>query len=198
MLKWRGLLWSCKLGFFSQLTNAYGDIPYSEAIDGLNANFTPVYDTQESIYTDLQARLTQATTKLNASGSIEGDILYQGDATLWTKFANSLRLRLLMYASAKTDVSDQFAQIVDQDQIFSSNEEQATLDFLSSFPNQFPTLPLKQGDFDAVAISVSAVNALQANNDPRLSRYARPDNLDFDNPTFTGVSNGVGGKLDHV
>ena len=191
--KMEGALMVMQAWIFSQLTNAYGDIPYSEAIDGLNANFTPVYDTQESIYTDLLARLTQATTKLSAAGTIQGDILYQGDATLWTKFANSLQLRLLMYASAKTNVAAQFAQIVSQGQIFSSNEEQAALDFLSSFPNQFPTLPLKQGDFDAVAISVSTVNALQANNDPRLSRYARPDNLDFDNPTFTGVSNGVVG-----
>ena len=174
---------------FSEVTNAYGDIHYIEAIDGLTANFTPVYDTQESIYTDLLSRLSQATTKLSAVGSIEGDILYQGDAALWTKFANSLQLRLLMYASAKTNVATQFAQIVSQGQIFSSNEEQAALDFLSSYPNQFPTLPLKQGDFDAVAISVSAVNALQANPHPTLSRDARPDNLDFDNPTFTGVPN---------
>ena len=192
--KMEGALMVMQAWIFSELTNAYGDIPYSEAIDGLTANFTPAYDTQESIYTDLLSKLSQATTKLSAAGSIEGDILYQGDAVLWAKFANSLQLRLLMYASAKTNVATQFAQIVSQGQIFSSNEEQAALDFLSSFPNQFPTLPLKQGDFDAVAISVSAVNALQANNDPRLSRYARPDNLDFDNPTFTGVSNGVGGQ----
>lgn len=99
--KMEGALMVMQAWIFSQLTNAYGDIPYSEAIDGLNANFTPVYDTQESIYTDLLARLTQATTKLGAAGSIEGDILYQGDATLWAKFANSLSLRLLMYASEK-------------------------------------------------------------------------------------------------
>ncbi len=192
--KMEGALMVMQAWIFSELTNAYGDIPYSEAIDGLNANFTPAYDTQESIYTDLLSRLAQAATKLNGAGTIEGDILYQGDATGWIKFANSLRLRLLMYASNKGDVSTQFAQIVSQGQIITNNEEQAALDFLTSFPNQFPTLPLKQGDFDAVAISISAVDALQENNDPRLSRYARPDNLDFDNPTFTGVSNGVGGQ----
>lgn len=192
--KMEGALMVMEAWVYAQLTNAYGDIPYSEAINGLEANFTPVYDTQASIYSDLLDRLSQATTQLGGAGNIAGDILYQGEATLWIKFANSLRLRLLMYSSSKTNVANEFAQIVSQGMIFTSNEEQAALDFLSSFPNQFPTIPLKQGDFDAVAIATSAVNALQAINDPRLSRYARPDNLDFDNPTFTGVNNGVGGQ----
>lgn len=183
-----------KAWVFSELTNAYGDIPYSESIDGLNGDFTPVYDTQQSIYTDLLLKLDQATTMLDQSGNISGDILYNGDASLWIKFANSLRLRLLMYSSNKSDVSIAFAQIVNSAPIFTSNDDQAALDFLNSFPNQFPTIPLKQGDFDAVAISLSVVNAFQANNDPRLSRYARPDNLDFDAPTFIGVANGVGGQ----
>ena len=192
--KMEGALMVMQAWVYSQLTNAYGDIPYSEAMEGLTANFTPIYDRQEAIYADLLGRLTQASVKLADSGNIQGDILYQGEATAWIKFSNSLRLRLLMYASTKRDVANDFAQIVTDGMIFSNNEEQAVLGFLSSFPNQFPTIPLKQGDFDAVAISTSAVNALQATNDPRLSRYARPDNLDFNAPSFTGVDNGVGGQ----
>ncbi len=179
---------------FSELTNAYGDIPYSEAIAGDETVFTPKYDTQDFIYQDLLQKLDEAKSLLNNSGTILGDVMYNGDATKWIKFANALKLRLLMYASNKIDVTATFRAVVQEDQLFTSNEDQAVLPFLSSFPNQFPTIPLKQGDFDAVAIGKSAVDVMVQFSDPRLSRYARPDNLNFDAPTFTGVANGVGGQ----
>jgi hypothetical protein len=179
---------------FSELTNAYGDIPYSDAIKGGESVFTPEYDTQASIYQDLLGKLDTAISKLKGSGTISGDILYNGDASKWIKFANGLKLRLLMYASNKIDVSASFKSVVDQGQLFESNADQAVLNFLNSFPNQFPTIPLKQGDFDAVAIGKSASDLMEFYRDPRLSRYARPDNLNFEAPEFTGVANGVGGQ----
>jgi len=179
---------------FSELTNAYGDIPYSDAIKGEESVFTPKYDTQASIYQDLLDKLDLAISMLKGSGTISGDILYNGDASKWIKFANGLKLRLLMYASNKIDVSTSFKLVVDQGVLFESNEDQDVLNFLNSFPNQFPTIPLKQGDFDAVAISKSALDLMELYHDPRLSRYARPDNLNFEAPEFTGVANGVGGQ----
>jgi hypothetical protein len=142
----------------------------------------------------LLADLGSAATLLAQGGSIPGDILYGSDASKWIKLANSLRLRLLMYQSTKTDVSSAFAAIAQGAPLFESNEDQATLSFLSAFPNQFPTIPLKQGDFDAVAFSNSALSVMSGYNDPRLSRYARPDNEDFENPTFSGIDNGFGGQ----
>jgi len=46
------------------------------------------------------------------------------------------------------------------------------------------------GDFDAVALSESLLDVFNSNSDPRASRYARPDNDDYQNPTFTGAVNG--------
>ena len=192
----RGALLVLRSWIYSELTNTYGDIPFSEAISGadLEADFTPVYDSQEAVYAALLADLSTAADLLAQGGSIQGDILYGSDASKWTKFANSLRLRLLMYQSAKTDVSAAFATIAQSAPIFTSNDDQAALSFLSSFPNQFPTIPLKQGDFDAVALSASSLAVMNQYNDPRLSRFARPDNEDFDNPTFSGIQNGFGGQ----
>jgi hypothetical protein len=189
----KGALLVLKSWIYSQLTNAYGDIPYSEAIKGggvTEANLTPKYDSQQAIYTSLLADLENAATLLNSSGTISGDILYNGDASKWIKFSNALRLRLLMYMSKKADVSSQFKAIVDGSSLFSSNDDQAALTFLRSFPNEFPTLPLKSGDFIAVAFSKSSKDVLSAYSDPRLSRYARPDNGDYANPTFSGLTNG--------
>ena len=181
-----------KSWIYATLTNAYGDIPYFSAIEGGESNFTPEYDAQENIYNDLLSELERANNLLaSGEGSIGGDILLDGDASKWRKLANSLRLRLLMYASTKiTDASSEFAAIVSESNIMTSNDDNATLSYLNAFPNQFPLIPLKTGDFDAVALSESALNVMSGYNDPRLTRYARPDNDDYENPVFTGAVNG--------
>lgn len=181
-----------KSWIMSTLTNAYGDIPYFDAISGDQNNFTPVYDSQEEIYLDLLSELERAEGLLaTGNGSIGGDILFDGDAAKWRKLANSLRLRLLMYASGQlTDAPSQFSQIVAAGNFMTSNEDNAILDYLSSFPNQFPLIPLKTGDFDAVALSETSFNVLSGYDDPRLARFARPDNDDYTAPTFSGAANG--------
>ncbi len=180
---------------FANLTNAYGNIPYSQAILGASDNFTPTYDEQEFIYEDMLAELKRADQLLaTGTGTIEGDILLDGDALKWQKFGNSLRLRLLMTAQSKMDNADsQFATIVNTANIISSNEDNVSLQYISNFPNEFPLLNLKSGDFDAVAISQTSLALLSSTNDPRLLRYARPNNEDYtDDPTFIGAINGQG------
>lgn len=184
-----------KSWIFSNLTNSYGDIPYTSAINGFDSEFTPEYDLQEDIYADLLDELSRANTLLASGNGVigSGDILLGGDANHWIRFCNSLRLRLLMTANNQIpDAGTQFAQIVAEEDIITSNNENVILDYLTGFPNQFPTLPLKTGDFDAVALSSTLLGVMDENKDPRLSRYARPDNDDYSNPTFTGADNGVG------
>ena len=192
--KQEGVAQILRVWIYSQLTNVYGDIPYSEAIKGGDLAFTPSYDKQDQIYTDLLKKLSNADSLLKGNGTIEGDIIYGGDVANWTKFANSLSLRLLMYSSKKRDISQDFSSIVSKGNIFSSNEQQAVLDYPDIYPNQFYTLPLKQGDFDDVNLSKTSLDVLLQYKDPRLSRYARPDNLNFEEPTFTGYSNGLGAQ----
>lgn len=179
---------------FANLTNAYGDIPYFEAVGGAGDNFTPVYDPQEEIYLDLLDLLDLADDLLapGAGGSIDGDILLNGDAAKWRKLANSLRLRLLMTANNQLeDAGSRFATIVSEGNIMTSNEDNATLTYLSGFPNQYPLVPLKTGDFDAVAFSQTALDVMQPYGDPRLLRYARPDNDMYnEQATFSGAANG--------
>jgi len=180
---------------YANLTNAYGAIPYSEAIAGATDNFTPVYDDQAAIYTSLLAELERANALLtNGTGEINGDILLDGDAEKWRKFANSLRLRLLMLASEQLpDAGTEFASIVNNEDIMTSNADDVVLTYTGSFPNEFPLLPLKTGDFDALAISETSLEVLRGNNDPRILRYARPNNEDFTNsPEFIGAVNGLG------
>ena len=94
---------------FQQMTDAYGDFPYSESLKGkTDGVFTPKYDTQEDIYNDLLKQLESANELLSENSAEEigsYDCLYNGDILKWRKFANSLKLRLLMRISGKRDVS---------------------------------------------------------------------------------------------
>lgn len=92
-----------KAFMFSKLVDQYNDVPYSEALMG-SANLTPKYDKAEDIYKDLVAQLTlgiktitdgqaaSTTAKLVASS----DPLYKGDMDRWKRFANTIKLRLLI------------------------------------------------------------------------------------------------------
>ena len=182
---------------FATLTLAYGDIPYSEAVSGsTDANWFPSYDSQEDIITGtngLLDELAMAVQLLNNGGSVDGDILFNGDASKWIKLANAMQLRLLMYISEKQDVSSQFAAIVANETLMASNADNAALTFTGSFPNEYTLVPLKQGDFDAVAISTNALHQLDTTDDPRKYVYARPYNAGdiFSTPGTTPIYQGA-------
>lgn len=180
---------------YSNLTAAYGNIPYTEAIRGGESEFNPAYDDQEFIYMDILDKLATANDMLAESDpAIESDILFNRDFTKWRKFANSLRLRLLMTVSNKMDVATEFSQIVANEPLMESNADNAVFNYLNSFPNEFLLIPIKTGDFDAVAISSTFVDLMEEYNDPRLYRYARPGNDDFENffpdSSVIGADNG--------
>jgi hypothetical protein len=83
---------------FQKLVDMYGDIPYSEALQGTDF-FTPAYDNQQTVYEDLITKLTEAVTEIKAStfpGGFTADIMFAGDKTNWVKFANTLKMRILM------------------------------------------------------------------------------------------------------
>jgi len=88
---WRALI-------FARLTDLYGDVPYSEAGLGYyTSNYTPKYDSQQAIYTDLLKEVEEATNALDASGNaITGDVIYNGNIDQWKKFGSTLMLRLAM------------------------------------------------------------------------------------------------------
>lgn len=83
---------------YHQLTDLYGDIPYSESNNGLEGFFQPKYDLQEDIYKDMFKELEESANAFDASRPTFGnsDLFYDGNIVQWKKFAYSLMLRLGM------------------------------------------------------------------------------------------------------
>ncbi len=89
---------------FQRLTDYYGSVPYSEALQAnTGGEFYPVYDKQKAIYTDLFKELEEATAALSGSEADQGfknaDIIYNGDIAKWKRFGFSLMLRMAMRIS---------------------------------------------------------------------------------------------------
>lgn len=93
----------------SKMIDAWGDIPFSEA-GSLEATSTvkdAKFDDAKTLYTTLIGGLNDAATFFstvnlpsNVSASFnKQDILLSGDLTKWRKYANSIRLRMLMRSS---------------------------------------------------------------------------------------------------
>ncbi|MDJ1503264.1 SusD/RagB family nutrient-binding outer membrane lipoprotein [Xanthocytophaga agilis] len=83
----------------AKATAFWGDVPYSEAFD-LVAYPTPVFDSQEEVYTELLATLDKAIENLSASSGLDfagQDFIYGGDPGLWKKAAYSLKARLHLH-----------------------------------------------------------------------------------------------------
>jgi len=168
-----------KVLIFSRLTDAYGDIPYSEAGKGfLDGTRFPKYDKQSDIYADMLATLESSAATLSSAGENSygsGDLLFAGDNTKWVKFANSLMLRLAMRMVKVDEAGAQswatkaitggvmesnddiaFTQYEDSPEDGGPNVNPLTKSFTSRAPNQ-------------VKISKTFMDFMKDRNDPRVS-----------------------------
>ena len=178
----------------SVLTDLHGPIPYSEAWLG-TVNTLPKYDSQEFVYRDIIAKLDTANMLLSSDGSaIEGDILFSNDILKWKKFANSLRMRLLLRMSAKdvpfvtTELGKMVADAATYP-VFESNADNAALAYLGSAPNNHP-INENRKTRDDHRISITLIDQMWTNSpnvDWRLCIYAELDG----NNTYEGLPNGL-------
>lgn len=91
--------------YFQYLVDLYGDVPYFEAHQG-SANVNPAYDDDQAIYRDLIVQIDSALDMIdNAPATTVAvgseDVMLGGDMDAWKKFANTLKLRILLRQSTK-------------------------------------------------------------------------------------------------
>jgi len=181
--QYRGLTKFFRALLFSQLTETFGDIPYSQALQATSGNFKPKYDRQEAIYKGLLQELEDANTLLDDSkGKINGDIIYGGVASQWKKLVNAFRLRLLIHLSKKEantnlNIKSQFQSIISQPAkypLMTSNADNAQLVFNSSAPDNYYTSYGYLSLSTAVSMEKGFVKILKDRNDPRLFAIAEP------------------------
>lgn len=86
---------------FQEVVDLFGNVPYSQAFQ-TEKYPKPAYDKAQDIYNDLQSSLDTAIIYLKASVNTDfssSDVIAQGNEQLWTQFANTIKLRLLIRQS---------------------------------------------------------------------------------------------------
>ena len=159
---------------FMVLTDSYGDVPYVDAEKGYTDQiFLPKYDTQQSIYAAVIKELTEATTALDATKTVEtADVLYGGNVALWKKFGNSLLLRAGMRLS-KVDAA-QAQQVVAkaaQGGVMEVNTDNAFIKHDANYVNAIGNM-LNSTEAANIYLAAPFANYLKQTNDPRLKSIA--------------------------
>jgi len=174
-------------------TDIYGDVPYSDALQGSDGSVTPSYDSQEEIYVgpngiiqNLQNAVALIENNTYAT-PLQGDIIYNGDLSKWKKMANSLLIKYAMRMSGRTALNVTINSAFENGEFIATQEDNAVLDFLDAQPNNFRMANLRDGDFNLFVMSETAQEILENLNDPRIEKFYRPASVDGN---YNGLLNG--------
>lgn len=169
---------------FMVISDTYGSIPYTEGGGGyVDQVFFPSYQTQEEVYDNIILELKSAADGLDAAKASNPDVLYNGEISKWKKFGYSLLLRAGMRLSkvdqgtAQTTVAAAFAGGV-----ILLNADNAVIKHDGNYRNT-TAIVLNETEAANFYLAQPFVNALQNNNDPRLTAIA---------VRYVGASSGAG------
>ncbi len=185
---------------WSRNVDMYNNIPYTEAF---KENIRqPKYDSGQYIYEDLMKQLTAAidlikNAQIDRNVKIStADIMFHGDKTMWIKFANTLKLRLLIHQANRTErdqyIKDEIDKIVNEGSGFLHSGEDASINpgYTWQRPNSFYEKYTKFETYNTywppawpgASANTTALNFLKENSDPRIAFFYDP----VENPVPAG------------
>jgi hypothetical protein len=172
---------------WQDMVDLFGDIPYSQTFN-LADYPLPAYDKGQNVYNDLQKRLDLAITYMSTPGTHATaftaiDIVNHGDRTKWIKYANTLKLRLLMHQSEINgfDPTAELTNIQNNGGVLEAGETVSVNPGYTNATGQQSPFYAGYG-FTVVGSDANSgnkansyfVNLLKANNDPRLTKFFDP------------------------
>lgn len=163
---------------YQSLVDAFGELPYTEAMNADILN--PVYDDGAAIYAGLVAELDEALTKVSPSDVVATNFLYNGEtAGAWIKFANALKLKLLMRESRVANVSGALASLIAENNfptsdvawagIWKNESGRANPFYQEEFATYFGSTQINVG------LNVALLRVMSEYNDGRLPAFFSPN-----------------------
>ena len=160
---------------YQALVDAYGETPYSEANKGKD-NLSPKFDDGKDIYAGLIAELDEALANVTPSWPVATNLLYNGqDASNWIKFANALKLKMLMRERAVVDVDAALNALVAENNFptedvawthLTTNESgKANPFYQEEFASYFGSTQINCG------LNVALLNVFEDSGDLRLASF---------------------------
>ncbi|MGB2013373.1 MAG: SusD/RagB family nutrient-binding outer membrane lipoprotein [Flavobacteriaceae bacterium] len=171
---YRGIANILKAYLFQGLVDHFGDVPFKEAISGAiedGSNLTPKYDSaKDVIYPGLVALIDEAIADLNLATKDAGDddFIFNGDNDKWIKFANSLKLRILMRTSEVNSQETAIKELVSNGTFIETVDEMPFIPFSGASGDQNPMYARAEyGVGNFYFASNATLNVLESLNDPR-------------------------------
>jgi len=177
-----GIFTTFRVLLFSFMTDFYGDVYYSQALKGREGILYPVYDKQSDIYAGLLKELETASANITSGTDVVSttyDLMFGGDKVQWQKFTNSLKLRLLMRASAKyADAGAKIAAAAALPLLTDASDKNASIAYVgTSTVNSWiggSNNWGNGGDFERRRPSKTLVDKMLSLNDPRINVWFAP------------------------
>jgi hypothetical protein len=166
-----------KVMIFQRITDTYGDIPFSQALQAAQGINTPQYDKQQDIYPALLTQLDAAIASLSATApTASGDLIYAGDVAKWKKLGYSLMVRVAMrMTKANPTLAKTYTEKAAAAGTMTSYTDNALVRGDIAFgdtQNATTNALLTTDDFREVKWSKTLIDYLRTTNDPRLSAIA--------------------------
>lgn len=174
----KGIASILKAYTFQVTTDAFGDIPLSEAVRGSEIT-SPRYESQEQVYDSIFRYVNEGLAIINTANALspgEQDLIFQGNVDSWTRFANTLKLRAYMRLSQVKPAEAQAGIAA----LYSAGAQflvtDASVQYSTTGGNENPLYNEMLGldRTQNIVASRTAVSAYLANNDPRLFRFYEP------------------------
>lgn len=175
------------------LVDVWDEVPFTEALAGKDGNLNPSYDDGQDVYDGIIAMIDEALALVDPSAAAitpgADDFLMGGDMAKWTRFANTLKLRIyLRQADARSSVAQAGIEGLESAGVeFLGADEDIMVPFPGGSNNENP---LYRGDVSTLGLAGLNINAsttiidfFGAQSDPRIDFY-------FDTPS-TGASAGT-------
>jgi hypothetical protein len=155
-------------------TDFWGDIPYSDALSGLD-NLNPSYDSQEAIITEIKNLCDAAITDLGAAESIfspdGNDYIHSGDLDAWKNTARMLKIRYMQRLTKKASYNAQ--EVIDAlTNAGFTGPENDTYCIFGTNGNEFNQWYAFHSDRGYMRMCETFIKPLRIANDPRLPFYA--------------------------
>ncbi len=196
---------------FSVVTNTWGDVPYSEALQGDVEVTTPRLDAQRDIYLGNSAENIQGLIDMVREGLADldresifnpgaTDIVYGGNIDRWRRAGNSLLLKLAMQISqVEPTISSQvIREVMEANHYINENAGNLSVRFGGQVGSQSPLWTLTNNSLfqNELLISTRFLNLLQGLNDPRLPNFVtRVQQTPGATPTYVTIDNGFRGVV---
>ncbi len=172
---YRGISKVLKAYIFQGLVDHFGDIPFTEALSGAiedGSNLAPNYDSAATVvYPALITMLDEALVELDAAeGDDVGDddFVYSGDISKWIKFANSLKLRILMRTSEVDPQGAAIQNLINTGSFIETVDDMPLIPFTDVAGNQNPMYGISEFGVGMFYFASNAtLNVLEALEDPR-------------------------------